>query len=259
MFEWWHERKRAEILETPFPEAWQALLVRNVAHYARLSAEQQARLRDLLQVFISEKSWEGCGGLQLTDEMRVTIAAQACLLVLELPHRMYHNVESILVYPSTVLRPESKQGVFMRSRDIVARGPVALLGEAHLGGPVILAWDRVLRDGRRPQDGHNLVYHEFAHQLDMLDGSADGTPPISDRAQLADWAKACESAFLELKSDVTRGKTSTLDSYGATNEAEFFAVATEHFFDRPSELKRELPALYEVLVGFYRQDPAAGA
>jgi Mlc titration factor MtfA (ptsG expression regulator) len=257
MFEWWHERKRAEILETPFPEAWHELLRRNVAHYARLDDDERRRLRELTQVFIAEKSWEGCGGLELTDEMRVTIAAQACLLVLELPHRMYRDVESILVYPSAVLRPERAQGVFVRSPDLVAQGDVALLGEAHLRGPVVLAWDRVLRDGQRPQDGHNLVYHEFAHKLDMLDGSADGTPPLASRDELAQWAQACERAFLALRDEAKRGEDTLLDAYGATNEAEFFAVATEHFFDRPRTLRKQLPELYAVLARFYRQDPAA--
>jgi Mlc titration factor MtfA (ptsG expression regulator) len=257
MFDWWHERKRAEILETPFPAEWLAPLERNVAHYARLNEEEQARLRDLTQVLIAEKTWEGCGGLTLTDEMKVTIAAQACLLVLELPHRMYRDVESILVYPSAVQRPAREDGVFVRSPDLVAKGPVALLGEAHQGGPVVLAWDRALRDAKRPQDGHNLVYHEFAHKLDMLDGSADGTPPLQDRAALARWAKACEEGFLQLRKQTARGEHSLLDSYGATNEAEFFAVATEHFFDRPKSLREQMPELYEVLKSFYLQDPAA--
>jgi Mlc titration factor MtfA (ptsG expression regulator) len=259
MFAWWHERKRSEILETPFPDGWHEILRRNVAHYARLNEDEQRRLRELTQVFVSEKSWEGCGGLTLTDEMRVTIAAQACLLVLELPHRMYRDVESILVYPSAVRRPEREQGVFVRSRDLVAHGPVALLGEAHQGGPVVLAWDRVLRDGQRPQDGHNLVYHEFAHKLDMLDGSADGTPPLSSREELATWAKTCETAFLTLREKSERAAPTLLDAYGATNEAEFFAVATEHFFDRPKSLHDQLPELYDVLARFYRQDPAACA
>ncbi len=259
MFEWWHERKRAEILETPFPEPWHDVLRRNVAHYARLDEEEQQRLRELTQVFVAEKNWEGCGGLTLSDEMRVTIAAQACLLVLELPHRMYRDVESILVYPSAVRRPERAQGVFVRAPDLIAQGEVALLGEAHAGGPVLLAWDRVLRDGQRPQDGHNLVYHEFAHKLDMLDGSADGTPPLANRAELAAWSKACEQAFLTLRERAERGADTALDAYGATNEAEFFAVATEHFFDRPRTLQKQLPELYAVLARFYRQDPAARA
>ncbi|MDB4975932.1 MAG: hypothetical protein JWN48_4273 [Myxococcaceae bacterium] len=257
MFEWWHERKRAEILQAPFPPAWLDALERNVAHYGVLSTSEQERLQELTQVFVAEKTWEGCGGLSLTDEIRVTIAAQACLLVLELPHRMYRNVESILVYPSAVLRPPRPQGVFVRALEPVAQGPVALLGEAHQRGPVVLAWDRVLRDAKRPQDGHNLVYHEFAHQLDMLDGSADGTPPLHGRAALARWSQACEAAFLQLRASAAAGAPGVLDSYGATNEAEFFAVATEHFFDRPSSLREQLPALYEVLASFYRQDPAA--
>jgi len=123
----------------------------------------------------------------------------------------------------------------------------------------VLAWDRVLRDGQRPQDGHNLVYHEFAHKLDMLDGSADGTPPLANRAELAEWSKACEQAFLALRANTARGAETVLDAYGATNEAEFFAVATEHFFDRPRTLQKQLPALYAVLARFYRQDPAQRA
>jgi MtfA peptidase len=170
---------------------------------------------------------------------------------------MYREVDSILVYPSTVLRPAQADGVFVRSRDPVAQGPVVLLGEAHHGGPVVLAWDRVLRDGKRPQDGHNLVYHEFAHKLDMLDGSADGTPPLHDRAALVRWSRACEAAFLQLREQTAHGQPTLLDSYGATNEAEFFAVATEHFLDRPRSLREQLPALYDVLAAFYRQDPAS--
>jgi len=256
MFAWLERRRRAEILKTPFPEPWHEVLRRNVAHYARLDDDEQRRLRELIQVFIAEKRWEGCGGLTLTDEMRVTIAAQACLLVLELPHELYQDVETILVYPSAVRRPERAPGVFIRSPDLIAQGDVALLGEAHVHGPVVLAWDRVLRDGQRPHDGHNLVYHEFAHKLDMLDGSADGTPPLASRAELASWAKACESAFVALRESTARGEPTVLDAYGASNEAEFFAVATEHFFDRPRALREQLPALYAVLARFYRQDPA---
>jgi len=257
MFEWWRERRRDKILEQPFPAEHVAFLERNVKHYQRLTGEQQKRLRDLVQVFVAEKNWEGCGGLTLTDEMKVTIAAQACLLVLELPHRLYEEVESILVYPSTVLRPETKQGVFVRSGSIVASGPIALLGEAHGRGPVILAWDRVLRDGQRPRDGHNLVYHEFAHKLDMIDGHADGTPPLATREQRKQWSEVLERVFLELRASTQRGQSTFIDEYGAVNEAEFFAVVTEHFFDQPRELARAEPELYEVLSAFYRQDPAA--
>jgi Mlc titration factor MtfA (ptsG expression regulator) len=257
MFEWWRERQREKILARAFPAEHAALLERNIKLYSRLAPDTQQRLRDLIQVFIAEKHWEGCGGLALTDEMRVTIAAQACLLVLELPHRMYENVESILVYPSTVVRPAERQGIFTHSSGRIASGPMALLGEAHLGGPVILAWDRVLRDTARPCDGYNLVYHEFAHKLDMLDGRADGTPPFASRDELQRWQTVCERVFLDLRARSERGEETFIDPYGAIAEAEFFAVVTEHFFEKPVELRAIEPELYEVFSAFYRQNPAA--
>ena len=155
------------------------------------------------------------------------------------------------------MRPEQQDGMFVRSPRLVASGPIALLGEAHSLGPVVLAWDRVLRDAQRPRDGHNLVYHEFAHKLDMLDGDADGTPPLATREQRRRWQEVCEAAFLDLRERKSRGQQTFIDEYGATNEAEFFAVVTEHFFDQPTALRREEPALYDVLREFYRQDPAA--
>ena len=257
MFEWWHERRRDKLLEQPFPATQVEVLERNVKHYQLLSTDEQKRLRDLVQVFVAEKSWEGCGGLSLTDEMKYTIAAQACLLVLALPHRLYENVESILVYPSTVVRPAEQVGVFVRPRNLIEGGPIALFGEAHHGGPVVLAWDRVLRDGKHPHDGHNLVYHEFAHKLDMLDGEADGTPLLASREERERWHDVCERAFLALRARIERGKQSVIDEYGATDEAEFFAVVTEHFFDQPHELQTSEPELYELLREFYRQDPIA--
>jgi Mlc titration factor MtfA (ptsG expression regulator) len=256
MFEWLAQRRRKKILEVPFPAEHAAVLERNVPHYRRLDADVQQRLRELVQVFVAEKHWEGCGGLVLTEEMKVTIAAQACLLVLELPHRMYENVESILVYPSTVLRPEQSAGVFIRSHQLIASGPIALHGEAHSRGPVVLSWDRVLRDRSRPRDGHNLVYHEFAHKLDLLDGAADGTPPLATREDRQRWHEVCERVFLDLRARSEAGEPTFIDDYGAINEAEFFAVVTEHFFEQPIELKQARPELYEVLQAFYRQDPA---
>jgi Mlc titration factor MtfA (ptsG expression regulator) len=171
---------------------------------------------------------------------------------------LYENVDAILVYPSTVLRPAPKLGVFMRSGAVLASGPIALLGEAHhVRGPVVLAWDRVLRDGKQPQHGHNLVYHEFAHKLDLLDGHADGTPPLAALEERQRWHAVCERVFLELRARSERGEPTFLDEYGATNEAEFFAVATEHFFDQPRAFRDAERELYEVLRAFYRQDPAA--
>ncbi|MGE3632946.1 MAG: zinc-dependent peptidase, partial [Sandaracinaceae bacterium] len=184
------------------------------------------------------------------------IAARACLLILARPDDSYRYVESILVYPTTVVRPERKLGFFeVATRPVDA--PTAILGEAHLRGPVILVWDAVLRTGRHPERGHDVVLHEFAHQLDMIDGGADGTPPLSSRAERQRWAEVCSKELFALRERRDRGEPGLLDTYGATNEAEFFAVATEELFDRPIELRDQHPELYDVLTAFYRQDPAA--
>jgi Mlc titration factor MtfA (ptsG expression regulator) len=223
-----------------------------------LDDAEQAELRAMIQVFLEEKRWEGCGGLELDDEIRVTIAAQACLLQLGLPHDYYRNVQTILVYPSTVVPPERRPGIFEIVTAPVSP-PIPLLGEAFLQGPVILVWDSVLHGARHPEQGHNVVYHEFAHKLDMLDGAADGTPVIADRAQFAEWVAVCSREFLRLRGLDEKGEETFLDAYAGTNEAEFFAVATEEFFDRPVALRKNSPDLYRVLSAYYRQDPAARA
>ena len=239
----------------PFPDAWDGYIERNMAHYRWLDEGERRRLRGLVQVFVAEKHWEGAGGLVLTDEVRVTIAAQACLLVLELPHDLYRNVQSILVYPSTVVAPERRLGTFEIPREPLD-GPLPILGQAQLRGPVILVWDAVERTGRHPERGHNVVYHEFAHKLDMLDGSADGTPPLHGRDEYRRWVGVCSREYHALRAQAKQGQRSFLDAYGATSEAEFFAVATEQFFDAPVALRRHHPDLYTVLEAFYRQDPA---
>lgn len=254
MFQWLANRRRKKLSEVPFPAAWEDIVRHNVAHYCMLNDAERAQLRALIQVFIAEKNWEGAGGLELTDEIRVTISAQACLLLLGLPHNYYRNVESIIVYPSTVVPPGRRLGFFEN-----VSGPLELshpiIGQAFQQGPVIIIWDAALQSGRQPESGHNVIYHEFAHKLDMLDGAADGTPPLSDRSELRDWVKTCADEYLRLKHDTERGKKTFLNAYGATNEAEFFAVATEQFFDQPRLMIKHAPDLYRVLKEYYRQDP----
>jgi len=252
---WLRARRRRRILQSPFPDAWRRVIDENVAHYPELTSDEQQRLRDFVQVFVAEKTWEGCGGLELDDEVRVTIAAQAGLLVLGREHQYYRNVQSILVYPSTVVTPDRPVGVFERPEIRSASG-IPILGEAHLRGPVLLVWDTVKQNARHPSQGHDVVYHEFAHKLDMLDGAADGTPPLGTREQTERWARVCAAAFEGLRARVARGQKSFLDAYGATNEAEFFAVATEFFFERPRHMAEHEPDLYDILRDFYRQDPA---
>jgi Mlc titration factor MtfA (ptsG expression regulator) len=253
---WFRKRHRKKLLAKPFPAEWEAIIRRNVAHDSWLAAEERQHLRDLVRVFIAEKRWEGCGGLVLTDEVRVTIAAQACILVLELPHALYQNVNSILVYPSPFVVPPRRPGAFEIPSQPIG-GPLPALGEAQLRGPVILVWDAVRRTGRHPESGHNVVYHEFAHKLDMLDGRPDGTPPLHGRAEYQRWIRVCSREYLALRERAARGQHGLLDAYGATNEAEFFAVVTEQFFDQPIALRKRHAELYAVLRAFYRQDPAA--
>lgn len=252
LFRWLRDRRRKRILATPFPDAWLPYLERNVGYYRLLSDAEKVRLRDDLRIFIAEKHWEGCGGLILTDEIKVTVAAQACLLTLNLEGEPYARVRTILVYPSGYTAPE----VDPLDGGGVLEGEVERSGEAHYRGPVVLSWDEVLEGGRYP-DGYNLVFHEFAHQLDMLDGAINGTPPLADPEQARRWKRVMSAEYRRLVEASERGKATLLDDYGAESEAEFFAVATECFFDRPGALARGHPELYEVLRDYYRQDPAA--
>lgn len=255
MFHWIRDNRRAELRELLFPPEWEAFVRANVSHYSLLDDAERAELRAMMQVFLEEKLWEGCGGLEMSDEIRVTIAAQACLLQLGLPHDYYRNVESILVYPSIVVLPVHQPGVF-ESVAAPLDTAVPILGQAFARGPVILVWDAVLHGARHPEKGHNVVYHEFAHKLDMLDGAADGTPLLADSAQLAEWVSVCSGEFQRLRDLAGKGHKTFLDAYGAQNEAEFFAVATEEFFDRPLALQGHSPDLYHILSSYYRQDPA---
>jgi Mlc titration factor MtfA (ptsG expression regulator) len=254
MFRWLIDRRRKRLTRDPFPPLWEDIIRRNVAHYCILDDAERAHLRTLIQVFIAEKHWEGAGGLELTDEIRVTISAQACLLLLGLPHNYYKNVESIIVYPSTVVPPQRRPGFFENTSTPVGLAH-PIIGQAFRQGPVIIIWDAALRGSRHPESGHNVIYHEFAHKLDMLDGTADGTPPLRDRAEYRDWVLTCSREYLRLKNSTEKGKTTFLDPYAATNEAEFFAVATEQFFDQPRLMIRQAPDLYRVLKEYYRQNP----
>lgn len=256
MLRWLRARRRRKRAAEPFPDAWEQHIARNVAHDRVLDAVERTRLRRLVRDFVAEKRWEGCGGQVLDDEIRVTIAAQACLLALGLPGEPFRRVRTILVYPSTVVLPPRPPGALeIATRPIAS--PLPILGQALRAGPIVLAWDAVRRTARHPESGHNLVYHEFAHALDLQDGAADGTPPLAGREEYARWVQVFDREYRALRERVRSGRPGLLDGYGAVAEAEFFAVATEAFFDRPLELRRRHAELYEVLRSFYRQDPGA--
>jgi len=254
LFDWLlkpiRQSRRQRLLSAPFPTSWQTWLDR-LPFYAALDTRGQKRIKDDLRVLVEEKVWEGCGGLEMTDEVRVTIAAQACLLILNIEHDYFHRVTSILVYPAAYKTMPS------RGRDGVVREGQANLGEAWLRGPVVLSWDDARRGALDPKDGRNLVFHEFAHKLDMLDGAADGTPPLANQETLRQWAQTMTREFAALREAADRGRATVLDTYGATNPAEFFAVATECFFEKARQLRQRHRSIYELLKDYYQQDPAA--
>jgi Mlc titration factor MtfA (ptsG expression regulator) len=255
-FDWLRKRRRDRILAEPFDDRWNDHLQRNMGAWPSLLAEEKAHLRQLVQVFVAEKNWEGLGGVEMDDEIRVTVAGQACLLVLALPHDLYRQVESILVYPSTVEAPPPPRSIFDTSARL-AHGGMPVLGQAFDRGPLILAWDAVVRGGRNAHDGHNVVFHEFAHKLDMLSGGADGVPPLHDKATYQRWVAVFQREWDALHEGQSKGRRTFLDAYAGKSPAEFFAVATEQFFEQGVAMKRRHEELYEVLQGFYRQDPAS--
>ncbi|MFH1331540.1 MAG: M90 family metallopeptidase [Actinomycetota bacterium] len=249
------QRRRRKAREAPFPQGWRALLSNRVAHWCFLDDAERARLEDLIKVFLVDKEFEGAGGLKVAEDVKVTIAAQACLLLLGLDHDYYRDVHSIIVYPSTVMRRGSQASAVLAGA--ITEEPAALLGEARLHGPVVLVWDQALTQARYPGRGHNVVYHEFAHKIDMADGAVDGRPPQPDGPASRRLAEVLRREFSLLRERADQGRPTLLDAYGATNAAEFFAVATEGFFDLPVSLQQQHPELYAVLAEFYRQDPAA--
>ena len=240
-------RRRRRILAQPFPAQWLTYLDRNVRQYALLMQAEQARLRDDLRIFIVEKRWAGCRGLEVTDEMRVTIAGFACLLTLARPEARCRRVTEILIYPTAYVMPYPRHigGGVMR-RDTPASGTT------WQRGPVILSWADVLASARNAENCHNVVLHEFAHRLDMLDGLEAGTPPLDNRDQYIRWHRVMTAEFVRLRRQSHEGWATLLRAYGATNPGEFFAVATECFFERPRAMQAEHAELYEVLREYYR-------
>jgi Mlc titration factor MtfA (ptsG expression regulator) len=250
-FSWWRNRRRKRLLAEPFPDDWQPWLARNCRHYPWLTAAEQQRLRNDVRVFVAEKHWEGCNGLVVTDEMRVTIAAHAVLLGLGFPQLPYDRLLSVLIYPDTfVARQQRLQAGIMNESD------EPRLGEAWYQGPVLLSWREVREQCVEDPDGRNVVIHEFAHLLDMTNHAIDGIPALDGVADADGWVERFHTEYQRLVRQSRVGRRSVIDDYGATSEAEFFAVASEAFFERPTDLQLDKPVVYECLRSYYRQDPA---
>ncbi len=251
MFGFFKRRRRKRLRSAPFPPGWLEIIERNVRLYRHLPDADRDELRGLVQIFLAEKHFEGCGGLELTDEIKVTIAASACLLLLHRDTDIYPRLITILVYPSAyVARTRNPIGV------LALEGQAIKLGESWSSGVVILSWDDVLAGASDIRDGRNVVLHEFAHQLDREDGWVDGAPPLEQRSPYVTWARVLGAEYERLQRASRLGRSTVLNEYGAKNPAEFFAVATECFFEKPHVLRTRHPELYEELRSFYRQDPA---
>jgi len=245
-------RRRQNITRQPFPAAWREFVRRNVPLVRELPATQQLRLKKHIQVLLQEVPFIGCAGLEVTDEIRVTIAAQAAFLLLG-RGGSFGNLREVLVYPGHFVVPRSEAaagGVVRDGRDVLA-------GQSWQRGQVILAWTAVQDGAADPHDGANVVMHEFAHQLDQVTGAANGAPYVGRGVLQQDWATVMNREFKALVASLARDEPSLIDPYATANPAEFFAVTTELFFERPAALAAERPALYEQLKCCYRLDPAA--
>ena len=244
--------RRTRLMAKSFSNEWRQIIEANVPLYRRLPDELKQQLHGLVHIFLAEKHFEGCGGLEITEEMKVTIAAQACMLLLNRRPTFFPKLHTILVYPQTyVARDTSYDG------QIVSDGDDARLGESWQNGPVVLAWDSVKGGTTNTADAHNVVLHEFAHQLDQEDGAADGAPILTHRSRYMAWARVLGSEYEALQESKKRHRRSVLDRYGATNPAEFFAVATEAFFEKPRQMQKRHAELYHELRDYYHLDPGA--
>jgi Mlc titration factor MtfA (ptsG expression regulator) len=248
-FGWLKTRRRRRLLDVPFPALWLQTLQRRVRQFQYLPAPQQQRVQQVVQVMVAEKDWAAAAGFEIIDEMRVTIAGFASLMVsgLDEPY-FFDRLETIVVHPDTV-RFSSEQ---LANPHMPDAGP--LDGVAWQRGPVLIAWGAVRDERRGRTTGGNVVIHEFAHHLDGLNGSMDGVPPLPPEAE-ARWQEVADQELEWLEEDARRGEPSLLDYYGASSPAEFFAVASESFFEMPHQMRRLHPELYAALVEFYRQDP----
>jgi Mlc titration factor MtfA (ptsG expression regulator) len=247
-------RKRRRMMgpaET-FPERWVQILHDNVRYYGLLTPAERENLHRTILEFLASKNWEGCKGQPIDDEVRVTVAAQACVLLLGRTDDDFDNVSSILIYPATFRTVQ--HAVVGSDGRTVLEGSADTLGQAVYRGPVILAWDEVIAGGRDAADGRNVVFHEFAHQLDF--GGDAATADTAELSRRRRRQQVLSAQYAQLVDDVRHRRRTLLDPYGATNPAEFFAVATECFFERPVEMRAYHASLYQVLCEFYGQDTA---
>lgn len=243
-------KRRAQLMSRSIPDAWQTMIQNNIPLYHRLPEALITQLNGLINVFLDEKTFVGCGGQEITNEVKVTIAAQACMLLLNRTPRFFPKLKTIYVYPHTYVANH-----IQHDGGLVIEDKSVRLGESWQNGPVVLAWDSIAGGTHHVQDGQNVVLHEFAHQLDQEDGSADGTPILENHSAYQTWTTVLGEEYETLQDSTEHHRHSVLNPYGATNPAEFFAVATEAFFEKPEQMHKRCPDLYEELKNYYKLDP----
>ena len=246
MFKIFQKRRRNKILANPWPTEWNSYITKALGFNNRLPAALNNKLQALIKVIVAERHFEGCNGFSLTDEVRVTIAANASLLLLGTADYFFDTVPAILVFDKPFNQPVYDGTI--RNDDFYAAGV------AYQSGPIVLSWKSVLH-GNHAADGYNVVLHEFAHHLDGLDGEMGGHLPFDDPADGERWHEVASREHAALEQAAKRGHSTLLDHYGATNLAEFFAVATENFFERPEALAQHHGEVYQLLKKFYKIDP----
>jgi MtfA peptidase len=235
----------------PFPAEWRRILRERVPYVASMPADLQLQLKKRMQVFLAEKPFIGCGGLQVSEDMRVTVAAQACLLLLNQRGAHYEDLRQVLLYPGPFVVDRARtdaMGLQHEQRQV-------LQGESWQQGQVVLSWPDVLEGAAIPDDGRNVVIHEFAHQRDQENGHANGAPLLFGKRRRARWARVMTREYAALRRQVASDEPTLMDAYGATAPAEFFAVASEVFFEQAALMAQQHPALYRELSGYYRINP----
>jgi Mlc titration factor MtfA (ptsG expression regulator) len=247
----WVEKRRQQVARRPLLPQWRAMVEQRVAPYGKLTPDQRQQLHGQMQVLLAEKQFLGCNGLAVTEEMRVTVAAMASLLLLHDQGHYFPKLRTILLYPSAYWVTETVP----TDRYTHQERRVSRLGESWSRDQLVLAWDQVDYDSRHWHDGRNVVLHEFAHQLDQAEGSANGVPRLPGGIDAEQWSRVMTAAYQDLVEGVRNCRRARLNQYGATNPAEFFSVATETFFEQPKKLQRHYPELFELLLRYYRINP----
>ncbi|MCI2285201.1 zinc-dependent peptidase [Colwellia sp. MSW7] len=248
---YWRNYQRGKITRQPFKKEWRKIIQQRMPYFRQMPTDLQLQLKQHIQVFLAEKNFVGCNGVQITDEIKVTVAAQACLLLLNRKTDFYPKLQTILVYPSAFVKSQLSKdagGVQFTTK-------IALAGESWDFGKVVLSWQDTIAGAKITDDGHNVVIHEFAHQLDQESGRANGAPLLEKGQSYQCWSEVFAKQFALLKKQAKTGKPSIFDYYGATNPAEFFAVASEVFFEKSREFYHEHPKLYLQLKQYYQVDP----